>query len=109
MTTAVAFFTEATCDHQQTGFNAMNTLGDVLNRLRSEFSEMPGLRLTPRQVERLCGVDPMQCQGLLNALMEERFLRVSSDGHYALCTEGPFRDHVITVNTRPETRFVKAS
>jgi hypothetical protein len=90
-------------------FNTMNTFSDVLNRLRAEFSEMPGLRLTPRQMERLCGVDPMQCQGLLDVLMAERFLSMSSDGHYARCTEERFRPWAVNLNTRPEPRFVKAS
>jgi hypothetical protein len=32
----------------------MRTIEDVRNRLRSEFLEMPGLRLTSEQVQRLC-------------------------------------------------------
>jgi hypothetical protein len=40
----------------------MRTIEDVLNRLRAEFLEMPGLRLKSEQVQRLCGVERMICQ-----------------------------------------------
>jgi hypothetical protein len=35
----------------------MTTIDDVVNRLRAEFLEMRGLRLTSGQVQRFCGVD----------------------------------------------------
>jgi len=41
----------------------MRTVQDVLTRLRAEFLEMPGLRLTPEQVQRLCGVERMDVPG----------------------------------------------
>jgi hypothetical protein len=31
----------------------------ILRRLRGEFLDMPGLRLTPEQVQRLCGIERM--------------------------------------------------
>jgi hypothetical protein len=46
----------------------------LLERLRAEFLEMPGLRLTPAQVQRLCGIDPGMCQSLLDALVAATFL-----------------------------------
>jgi hypothetical protein len=48
---------------------------------------MPGLRLTAKQVQRLCGVDPTLCQAVLDTLVDERFLGVSQDGPYALAGE----------------------
>ena len=66
----------------------MKTIEDVLNRLRAEFLEMPGLRLKPNQVQRLCGVDRTMCQMVLDVLVEEEFLCVKSDGHYARLTDG---------------------
>jgi hypothetical protein len=60
----------------------------VLERLRGEYLEMPGLNLTSEQVQRLCGIEPTVCQQVLEALVEESFLRLSSDGTYARLTEG---------------------
>jgi hypothetical protein len=60
----------------------------MIERLRAEFLEMPGLRLTPAQVGRLCGVDPSICQAGLDALVEAKFLRISTDGTYVRATEG---------------------
>lgn len=61
---------------------------DVLNRLRAEFLEMPGLCLTREQVQRLCGIERTICQMVLDLLLDEEFLRVRSDGHYARSTTG---------------------
>ena len=55
----------------------------VLNRVRAEYLEMPGLRLTPEQTGRLCGVERALCQSVLDALVVEKFLCVTSDGRYA--------------------------
>ncbi|HZT76771.1 MAG TPA: hypothetical protein VFA27_08940 [Vicinamibacterales bacterium] len=58
------------------------------NRIRAEFLEMPGLRLTRDQVQRLCGVERALCQALLDALVEDHFLCVKPDGAYARLTDG---------------------
>ena len=70
------------------GTVAMTTIQDVLNRLRAEYMEMPGLRLKPEQVERLCGIEQTMCQLVLDRLVDEKFLCVNSDGHYARLTDG---------------------
>jgi len=54
----------------------------LLGRLRAEFLEMPGLRLTVPQAQYLCGVDRVQCQQMLDALVAARFLCVRPDGAY---------------------------
>jgi hypothetical protein len=64
---------------------------DVLNRLRAEYLEMPGLRLKPEQVQRLCGIERTMCQLVLDSLLESKFLCVTSDGRYARLTDGPAR------------------
>ena len=66
----------------------MTTLDDVVNRLCAEFLEMPGLRLTSGQVQRLCGVEKTLCQQGLDSLVEAKFLYVKSDGVYARTTDG---------------------
>ena len=60
----------------------------LLTRIRGEYLEMPGLRLTLEQAQRLCGVERMLCKMVLDALVDARFLRVTSDGHYARLTNG---------------------
>ena len=69
------------------------TLRGAIQRVRAEFVEMPGLRLTPAQVERLCGVEQTICKAVLDALVDAKFLRAGSDGTYARLTEGASLRH----------------
>ncbi|HLZ09126.1 MAG TPA: hypothetical protein VKT80_11095, partial [Chloroflexota bacterium] len=66
----------------------MRTIQDVLHRLRAEYTEMPGLRLKARQVQRLCGIDQAMCELVLDALVAEKFLYAKADGHYTRLTDG---------------------
>jgi hypothetical protein len=66
----------------------MRTIDDVLNRLRAEYLDMPGLRLNPEQAQRLCHIDRKICQMMLDALVNEQFLFVQLDGCYARLTTG---------------------
>ena len=52
----------------------------LVRRVRSEFNEMPGLRLTPEQAARLLGLDSSSCQRVINALVQSDFLRWTPDG-----------------------------
>jgi hypothetical protein len=54
-----------------------------LNRVRAEFLEMPGLRLTPAQAARLCGLEPATCQRVVEGLLASRFLRWTATGQLA--------------------------
>jgi hypothetical protein len=66
----------------------MRTTEALIDRLRAEFMEMPGLRLTSAQVERLCGVERMLCQTVLDELVRVTFLCRKPDGTYARLTDG---------------------
>jgi hypothetical protein len=55
----------------------------TFDRLRWEYSALPGLRLTLAQVERLCGVNRLQCSAVVDALVKARFLTLTLDGMYA--------------------------
>jgi hypothetical protein len=66
----------------------MRTIEDVLNHIRAEYLEMPGLRLKAKQVQRLCGIEQTMCQLVLDSLVDEKFLDAKSDGHYARLTDG---------------------
>ena len=54
----------------------------LLCRIRGEYLEMPGLRLTSAQAQRLLGMDHESCLQLLEALTRERFLYRHADGTY---------------------------
>ncbi len=60
----------------------------LLNRLRGQFLEMPGLSLTLVQAERLCGVEASVCKTVLDALVDARFLRTTHDGKYHRAADG---------------------
>jgi hypothetical protein len=55
----------------------------LLQRIRGEYLEMPGLRLTAEQARRLWSLDLITCRSLLDALVEANFLRRSGDGKYS--------------------------
>ena len=46
----------------------------ALGRAKAEFMEMPGLRLTLAQAQRLWALDRTLCDSVLAALVETRFL-----------------------------------
>lgn len=71
-----------------------------LQRLRAEYLEMPGLRLRATQVQRLCGIESNICNLLLEALVNERFLRINADGTYARASEGQTGPDMATRNRR---------
>ena len=65
----------------------MRTIEEVVSQVRSEYLEMPGLRLKADQVQRLCGIERRVCEIVLNTLLAAKFLCVK-DGQYARLTEG---------------------
>ena len=58
-----------------------------LERIRSEFLEMPGMMLKLEQVMRLCGIERDACEMVLTALVEAKFLSRRSDGAYTRFTD----------------------
>ena len=57
-------------------------LDDVLRRVQGEYIEMPGLRLTTAQAQRLWGLDRAACDTLLGALVDAKFLFRTRDGAF---------------------------
>jgi hypothetical protein len=53
---------------------AEETFATALRRAKAEFLEMPGLRLTLAQAQRLWALDRTLCNAVLAALVETRFL-----------------------------------
>ena len=54
----------------------------LVARIRGEFREMPGLRLTFSQACRLWQMDERTCEAVLNELLREQFLFKTRRGAY---------------------------
>lgn len=54
----------------------------LVQRIRGEYLEMPGLTLTVRQAARLWGLEVPQSQRLLSALVDSQFLVADARGAY---------------------------
>jgi hypothetical protein len=52
----------------------------IVRRVREEFREMPGLRLTPTQATRLWGLESEVCDRVIDALVASAFLRWTATG-----------------------------
>jgi hypothetical protein len=57
-------------------------LESLVARIRGEYLEMPGLRLTFAQARRLWQVDVSTCEMLLGQLVREGFLCKTDNGFY---------------------------
>ena len=56
----------------------------LLARMRAEWVEMPGMRLTAAQAARLWALDRTVCDSALAVLVESRFLIQTPRGAYLL-------------------------
>jgi hypothetical protein len=54
----------------------------TVQRVRSEFEEMPCLRVTREQASTLFGLHGMTCDWVLGKLVDDGFLAVTSSGEY---------------------------
>jgi hypothetical protein len=52
------------------------------DRVRGEYAESPGLTLTLDEAKRLWGLGTAQCQDVLDALVEARFLKRTAHRAY---------------------------
>lgn len=66
----------------------------AFDRIRAEYQEMPGMRLTLQQVERLSGVEASTCRRVLDDLVRARFLLAESDGTYLRATADAIGDRI---------------
>ena len=55
----------------------------ILERIRAEYVEMPGMSLRLEQLARLCGIEASICKRVLDTLIETEFLHLKADGEYA--------------------------
>ena len=52
----------------------------IVSRVREEFREMPGLRLTPEQATRLWGLEEKTCAAVIERLVASEYLRWTPAG-----------------------------
>jgi hypothetical protein len=62
---------------------------ELVRRICSEFVEMPCLRLTCAQAQRLFGLTEDTCRCLLDALVADKFLSRNANGMYVMRSSGP--------------------
>jgi len=58
----------------------------LIERVRGEFIEMPGLQLTMTQAARLWGLDVASCRNVVDVLVESAFLRWTDAGKIVRAT-----------------------
>ena len=61
---------------------------ELLSRIRSEFREMPGMRLSLEQAMKLWSLDRATCVDALAQLRSAKFLDVDTNGRYRLAHSG---------------------
>ena len=60
----------------------------MVQRIAGEYREMPGLRLTAAQAQRLFHLDSQACSEVLRELVQRKFLSCEADGRYTRLGEG---------------------
>jgi hypothetical protein len=80
----------------------------LLDQIRGEYLDMPGLKLTLPQAQRLWRLRERECEALPGALIDATFLWRSSDGRFARVSElwGIDR-HRRMAKTQPEPRCIE--
>lgn len=71
-----------------------------VRRIYNEYLEMPGMRLTGQQAQRLWGLDATTCANALQLLVDDGFLRRTEAGQYLRRSDGSV--------TTPPLRMAKA-
>ena len=69
-------------DRQHIQRTSTPEMSAILTSVRSEYLEMPGLKLTEAQAQRLWALDRNTCRAVLATLVERGFLKQSANGHY---------------------------
>jgi hypothetical protein len=65
----------------------LNVSSALLRRIRAEYLEMPGLRLTAPQAQCLFGLDSETCDAVLAALLDAKFLSRTHNDLFAMAIQ----------------------
>jgi hypothetical protein len=85
------------CAIRKTG-EAMPSHELLITRIRGEYDEMPGLRLTFAQACRLWQLDPPTCDKVLHSLLDENFLARTATGSFVRASAQHVRPAPIKVD-----------
>jgi hypothetical protein len=75
-------FTEVRERQLTTPTRLRTAIAELIVRVQGEYREMPGLKLTEVQAQRLWGLDDRTCALVLSTLVEQQFLRRTPAGIY---------------------------
>jgi hypothetical protein len=75
-------------------FMSLPRVDEAVELMQMEYAEMPGLRLTFWQVQRLWNLTPDQCEQALRALTASGFLVLTTDGEYVRRNRSSYLDRV---------------
>ena len=73
--------------HLATPARRKTAVAELIVRAQGEYHEMPGLKLTEVQAQRLWGLDDRTCDLVLMALVEQQFLKRTPAGTYVRMTD----------------------
>jgi len=79
----------------------MSTPDNLLERVRGEYLEMPGLRLTLAQACRLWQVDVTTCECVLDTLIRQHVLARTKDGAFIAVPRWQQRPNPQTATLNP--------
>ena len=79
---------DAVRQYQAETLTADTHIMDWLRLIRAEYLEIPGLRLTKPEVQRLWGLDDVTAEALLSALIDVKFLRRTQQDAYVRADVG---------------------
>jgi hypothetical protein len=65
-----------------------NASEDVINVIRGEFNEMPGMKLTRDQFCRLWNLESDEAERVIRFLTSSRFLQRDRENRYGRATDG---------------------
>jgi hypothetical protein len=80
-------FTERREHHLTAQARLKTAIAELIVRVQGEYHEMPGLKLTEVQAQRLWGLDDRTCGLVLMALVEQQFLKRTPAGTYVRMTD----------------------
>jgi len=60
----------------------VGSVREALDRIQGEYEQLPRLRLTMAQAERLWHLDRTVCRAILAALVDAKFLSLAPDGTF---------------------------
>ena len=83
----------------------MPTPQSLVARVRGEYREMPGLRLTFPQACRLWNMGREECDAVLQALVKEGFLWRTPDGAFIAMSSADMRPRPVKAHLKPSAQF----